>query len=1270
MALVLIYLIFWAGIALYFSYADRYKTQLESSLSTVFDRPVQIGSINTVWDGLSPKLKISNLNIQGDSDNDPVFAFDSLSAKVNPLSLLALWPTFTEFDVQKPVLDITSYADGSLQIAGITLGSKQANTEFSQRTISWLLDQKSASWQDGLIVWRKEIIGDREFSEHRYKNISMAFDRQQQNRKLQADVLTPKGSLAFIAKTNGDLLSANNWDASLEVLGNKGKALLTPEEFSISVNNGQGKVLLKTLNVERILDFIRLSGLASDARWLLEAKVMGRLHDVNFNFSGPLLNVKSWNLSASASDIGFKSVGRAPAMNNLSGQLNASRSGGDFIFAADDSLFEWSKWYSEAFLVKRAVGEFSWRFNNDARLLLSLKHGEFEDKNTRITDLFLSTDVDYKANKISNFADLFKVKSVDDLSFEGDQLVYKKLDEQEQAKIIVDAKANFEVFDLSQVDSYFPSDKRLVLFLKWAEKGFAAGQVSNGKFHYKGELAKSAIDNGTASLDASADFDNVIIDYAPEQNWPAAKRGKGKAILKNQLLTITPSEVWINGDPATDGTLMISSLFKKERTLSISANTKTSLVKGVDFLFKGPLIKPENQLSDLPITPLGGTVDINIDVAIVLSDISNAKVKGSARVVNGHGLLTGNVPISDVNGLVNFTERSVASDNVRATFLGGETKGKLITLKEAQPPVVKLIASGAAQTEALKPWIGEHILTWFAGVAPWQGSMTVDDGKVDIVGESQLQGVAVMAPAPLKKGAQEPAKFTFGMTVGNEEVAQTLSISYKDELLAQFKANAGNGGSFFDNSLISIGSGSAAPLKPGINFLIEKEHLNLDDWLSAVIDLASYETESTESIGESDTLFMDSMRSITVSVKDPVLLGYKVGELNATAMSVDGLYWIGTLDGENVDGTMQLQPRDTISHYGFNLDYLNLSQSANDAANLEPVDYSLSPSSFPSLSLNIENFRFEGKDLGQLKLLAKPVGQEWQMQNMTLLRNGTRTEASGSWKNSKIDGSLTSLAFESVVDEAEGAFNDMDFAGVIRKGNGAINGELSWLGAPHEFTYERLNGRFDASLKEGELVQIEPGSGKLLGLFNFNAIARRLVFDFRDVFASGLQFDRMRFAGVLADGEVIFTDAFIFSPAVFVRMEGKIDLAKELVDMEMHISPELGGNIALLSALANPAAGAVVFITQRLFKDEMRNANFKSYRALGSWEDFEMLEMKDGEVLEQQKAKSDEVSTDQNEASIESRMDSREGNNPEALSLEKLDASPIKTNPIKTKKVP
>ena len=194
--------------------------------------------------------------------------------------------------------------------------------------------------------------------------------------------------------------------------------------------------------------------------------------------------------------------------------------------------------------------------------------------------------------------------------------------------------------------------------------------------------------------------------------------------------------------------------------------------------------------------------------------------------------------------------------------------------------------------------------------------------------------------------------------------------------------------------------------------------------------------------------------------------------------------------------------------------------------------------------------------------------------------------------NTAQEGSISRLKFETVIDEAGGALDDLNFEGIIRKGKGSVVGTLNWIGAPHEFDYARLNGDFNAFVTDGELVQVEPGGGKIVGLLNMNAILRRLVFDFSDVVATGLRFDRMRFAGVLADGDAVVQDAFVLSPAVFVTMEGKVNLDQELIDMEIHVSPELGGNIALLSALANPAAGAVVFLTQQLFKDDLRPVSY------------------------------------------------------------------------------
>ncbi|MFT5572211.1 MAG: hypothetical protein ACI9FR_001133 [Cryomorphaceae bacterium] len=1194
------YVLFWSSLAAYFTYAGHQKGLLESNLSRFFDRPVTIQKFKTVWGGISPRVQIKGFEVKGDVEGEPAFAFQSLSAELSPLSLLSLWPRFTEFALERPSVEIVSLSNNQLQIAGIRLGTKRKQSFDPQRLVSWLMDQESAVWLNGEIVWRR-IDGENQ----RFRDISFVYQREQQNRLVNAAITTPKGAMAFKVAANGDLFSSDNWDAEFEVLGNQGERLLSADDLSLNVVDGKGQLRLKTLDVARIRDLIRLTGLADRTGWLLDAQLTGRLHDLELDFSGSLLNINEWNLQAAASDVGFKSIRRVPALNNLSGSLSASAGKGSFLFAAKDSVFEWSRWFDQGFPIDRAQGEFSWQIESDGEIILELKDGEFEDRNARIFNLNASCRVDQRARTISSFAQLFKVGSVADLTYEDGELVdVKVVDGAPSGPLLLDASAEFELSDLTAVHGYLPNDPRIEKFREWWERGVISGSGTNGRVRYQGEVSKTALYTKSASLLATADFNDVEMDYGYQRDWPILKNGAAAVVLRDDVLTISPSSAQILGQPIVNSEVKIKSLFKLERSLELKGEITVGLTEGMDFLFKGPLIEPTRRPKVLPIVGKSGTVSINTQLILPLSKVSDAKVVGQAVISNGVAILPEGVPVSDIYAKVEFTERRVTSEDIRATFLGSATQAKLLTVQEAQPPVMKLVASGQADMERLEPWVGEHLLTWFSGRTPWQGAVLIDGPRVEITGVSDMHGVTVTAPAPLSKRASEPGLFSLSMVLGDGQTSQQLNVEYNDFMLARMRSNPGVSGSLFDNALISVGGKPEAPIPEGVNFEIHHDGINVDDWLEAVIDIAQYETNNP---AQNDD-FINAMRSVKITAGSSFCLARDFGTLGVSAVSVDGFNWIGTLNGENIKGTLNMQPRADISNFDLNLSYLNLGEEPPSDAPPEPIDYSLQPQVYPSLSLNIDKFVLTGKSLGRLELRGEPVGDAWEVTKLDLTHNGIRTTASGKWVNDKADGSISAFDFNTDIDEAEGVLDDMEFDGFVRKGKGSVNGKLKWIGAPHEFDYARLNGNFDMRIKDGELVKVEPGGGKLLGLLNFNAIARRLAFDFRDVFASGLKFDRMQYTGLFADGEAVMREAYIFTPAVFVSMEGKVDLDKELIDMEIHMSPELGGNLTLLSALANPAAGAVLFITQQLFKDEMRKSSFKSYRALGTWEDFEMVE--------------------------------------------------------------
>ncbi len=1245
---------------MYFGSAERHKGLLEDNLTSVFGRPVKIEQLETSWVGGSPALRIQGLYIESDTPNQAALSFDSAAVVVSPSSLFTLWPRFTDFAVERPSLEVVTLPNNKLQIAGITLSDRKELGFNRKRLLSWMLNQSSAAWHDGEIRWRQS-----NGSIKRYKDISFVYDRQQQSRSSKATITSPKGRVTAIAVAQGDLFSSDNWDASIELTSGADQQLVKPGDLSFKVEDGIGRVSLARLNVASIRDFLALSGLTDKLRWVLDAQVSGVLHDVDFTFTGALMDISDWSLNASVSDLGFKSLESLPALNNLSGDLVAGLDKGSFNFKSTDSTFEWSRLYPTSFPVDSAKGRFTWVRNANGEIQASLRQAQFNDPNLSIYDINASLTVANSSQKVSALGDLFTVESISDLSFQnGDVVTNVK-------PLLLDVSAKFTVDDIDTLSGYLPEVKKLAKFKEWLTVAFKQGNLENGRASYRGELTPTAMADGKAELLITGDFDGAVIDYSPAFDWPAATNGKGVATLENDLLSIYPNQLRLNGDSVSDGKLTIENIFSPGALLKLNGRTQTSLEKGMAFIFQGPLIPADQRPKVLPVQPTGGKVDIDVTLEFPLNKIRDLSVNGTATIKSGAVTLPSGVPLTDIDSVISFTDKTVTSEKITAKFLGGTAKAKLITTEQTRPPKMQLQGSGFAKTAELEPWIGEHMLTWFSGQTAWNGTLDIDGSNLIINGNSNLVGVGVTAPEPLAKPAGAAAVFDLSLNLGGRTVdgktpKASLLLSYNDLLRARFEADnapelaravidetdssvneQGKPSSLFDRALIEIGNTAVdVPLveqnsEPprGINIHIEHPQLDIDNLLDSVIELAQFEPIKASQ----NTDFLDAMKSVRIKTPSAISLSRPFGSLDIKMATVDGLLWTGQLNGDHVSGQATLTPRADEAVYSFDLDKLIIGPlDDNIDVDVEPIEKTLQPTDYPTINLTIDALKMNGRQLGALDFRGRTNNDQWVVEKLALVHNGIRTVAAGGWTNRKTTGSLSSFDFSTTIDEAEGALNDMDFEGYIRKGRGSMGGTLEWAGAPHEFDYSRLNGKFDLFVKDGELVQVEPGSGKLVGLLNFNTIARRLVFDFRDVFASGLQFDRMRYRGLLSNGDAILQEAFILTPAVFVRMEGKLSLDEELIDMDVHISPELGGNLTLLSALANPTAGAVVFLTSQIFKDDMRRASFRSYQAKGSWEDFEMVEIdSEGNPLKAaQKTTKKEIESDYGKAGSEERRES------------------------------
>jgi len=689
-AFLLLYFLIWAGLALYFSYVDREKPLFERHLTRLFERPVSIGSIETTWHGLSPYVVVTKLRVDSDFPEQAAFEFDTLKAKLSPWSVLTFWPQFTQFSVQNPVVEVVSLDQSTLMVGGFTFDLRSSGNKSPKKLIQWLLDQKGGAWIDGEIIFR----GQNNDVQH-YKGVTFTYARQKQDRFLNAEFIGTYGEVAFDAKSTGDLLSEKDWNASIDILGDDGKALQVSEGLGLRVVNGKGVLKLRQLDVQSIRNFIQLIGLSEQASWLYGANLKGRLHDMSLHFSGPLLSIEDWHLEASASEVAFNATDIAPAMNALSGQLRASQKGGEFLFSTLESTFEWQRWFETPFSIKQAAGRFSWDVTADGGVLIALNDGIFEDQNCRISNLTGTVKIQNQTQKVTSLGDLFKVDSVADLDYQGGTIV----DSREDLSVPPDVHffANFELNKAANFDHYLPKSEKLSGLRKWWGNAFLSGSLNNGVARFDGPLSLESVNLGQATLSLQADFNDVGIDYGHPLDWPKVSKANGVLSVNKDVLTIVADDdSYIGVDKVRGFQLTIPALFEPNLTLFSQGQMTLSLETLIEFIFRGPLIAPANRPKELPLIAKEGSAELNVSLEVPLNKVTATKVKGQAIIHDGFVFLPGDLPIENMAGEINFTENSVVSDLVTADFLGGKTTASIETLSKALPPKLKLKAQGSS----------------------------------------------------------------------------------------------------------------------------------------------------------------------------------------------------------------------------------------------------------------------------------------------------------------------------------------------------------------------------------------------------------------------------------------------------------------------------------------------------------------------------------------------------------------------------------------------
>jgi uncharacterized protein YhdP len=180
----------------------------------------------------------------------------------------------------------------------------------------------------------------------------------------------------------------------------------------------------------------------------------------------------------------------------------------------------------------------------------------------------------------------------------------------------------------------------------------------------------------------------------------------------------------------------------------------------------------------------------------------------------------------------------------------------------------------------------------------------------------------------------------------------------------------------------------------------------------------------------------------------------------------------------------------------------------------------------------------------------------------------------------------------------------LGFKGRVDGGKGKVHFDARWAGSPAEFSLATMEGSVQVAARDGQLLEVEPGAGRVLGLLSLTQLPRRMMLDFRDFFSKGFAFNRIDGNVQFGKGMARSDDMLIDGPAAQINIRGNTDLRAQRFDQTIEVLPKSGNVLTVVGAVAGgPIGAAIGAAANAVLKKPLGELGAKTYRVTGPWKD-------------------------------------------------------------------
>jgi len=831
---------------------EQYHDRITSSLSRAIGNTVTIGKIEGDWQGLQPRLNLSDVRIL-DEQQLPALVLPVISGSVSWMSLFSAELRLASLEISKPELLVRRDAQGKIYIGGLAISKPGDDKDLSD----WLLHQSRMVVRDALVVWVDE---QRAAPPLVLQQVNLRIESFFSHHRFALRAVPPT-ELATPLDLRGDFDGASfdnamDWHGQLftqldytDIIAWR-SWLDLPSEFSrgqgalrgwLGIRNGEIAKITADLDLRDVstrlsedLPEMNMVGLRGRVAWQ-------ELAD-GFEISTRHFAVRLQDgIELKPTDFYFRTQlagDRQPAGGEVhANQLHLETIAGLAKYIRlEDGLRAKLEAYAPSGKLTHLDVQWQGAAENPDRYKIK---GRFENiglsqfgETPGFSGLTLDVDGNQEAGRFSFNSRQLKVAAPgimrEPLSFatltgqagwqrkRGELTVnvsniavakedragkrYGSYQTKAGTRGILDLTAKLTRGDIRAAARYTPLVALHQEGNDWLNKALLAGHTEDFRIRIKGNLSDFPQD-GTKNVifKIGGHARDAVLEFG--KDWPRIDSITGEFLINGNKLEVKSSSANILGARLQNVSVSLPDMMSSSLPLEIRGEADAASNEFLKFIQLSPVRGYIDGFTDG--ISASGNSHLNLYARIPLLGNEPVQVSGNIQVHDNDIELGKDVPqLRNTRGVLSFTESGIQATEVTAEILGGPAS---INMQTAEGGAIHATIQGRSDIDALRSSERLPVLDYLHGGTDWDADIKFFKKSAQVIVTSDLRGISSTLPQPFAKPANDALPVRIEKS-GTSDGADIITIQLGKLLSTRLVRHEENGAMVIRHGIIDLGN--------------------------------------------------------------------------------------------------------------------------------------------------------------------------------------------------------------------------------------------------------------------------------------------------------------------------------------------------------------------------------------------------------------------------------------------------------------------------------